>query len=141
LPSYLDKSRADPLFNSDLELAAAATTALEDANSDPKTVCKARSRPDRLLWKEAMDREMAMLDEAETWHTIPRPHGKNIVGSKWVFRVKRKADGSIDKYKARLIAKGFTQIQGIDYFDTYSPVAKFTSLRTILALAARHDWH
>ena len=139
-PSYLDKSGADPLFHSDLELAAAATTALEDANGDPKTVREARSRPDWLLWKEAMDREMATLDEAKTWHTIPRPHGKNIVGSKWVFRVKRKADGSIDKYKARLVAKGFTQIQGIDYFDTYSPVAKFASLRTILALAARHDW-
>ena len=87
-PSYLDKSGADPLFHSDLELAAAATTALEDANGDPKTVRKARSRPDWLLWKEAMDREMATLDEAKTWHTIPRPHGKNIVGSKWVFHVK-----------------------------------------------------
>ena len=136
----LDKSGADPPFHSDLEIAAAATTAIEDVNGDPKTVREARSRSDWPLWKEAMDKEMATLDEAETWHTIPRPQGKNIVGSKWVFRVKRKADGTVDKYKARLVAKGFTQIQGIDYFDTYSPVAKLASLRTILALAARHDW-
>jgi hypothetical protein len=63
-----------------------------------------------------------------------------VVGSIWVFRIKRKADGTIDKYKTRLVARGFTQIYGVDYFTTYSPVAKLTSFRTILAIAARHDW-
>ena len=83
---------------------------------------------------------MDTLQKAGTWATVPWPRDKNIVGSKWVFRVKRKADGSIDKYKARLIAKGFTQVYGVDYFDTYSPVAKLSSIRLILALAACHDW-
>jgi hypothetical protein len=87
-----------------------------------------------------MDKEIATLEAAKTWTTVPQPQGKNIVGSKWVFRIKRKSDGSIDKYKARLVARGFTQIYGVDYFDTYSPVAKMASFRLILAMAARYDW-
>jgi hypothetical protein len=63
-----------------------------------------------------------------------------IVGSKWVFRLKRKADGSVNKYKARLVARGFTQIYGTDYYDTYSPVARLASFRMTLALAAHQDW-
>ena len=114
--------------------------AIVDADNDPKTLAEARSRPDWPRWKEAMDREIVTLEKAGTWDTVPRPAGKNIVGSKWVFWVKRKADGSLDKYKARLVARGFTQIFGVDYFTTYSPVAKLTSFRAILAIAARHDW-
>ena len=87
-----------------------------------------------------MDKEMDTLEKALTWTTVPRPAGKNIIGSKWVFHIKRKADGTIDKHKAWLVACGFTQIYGVDYFDTYSPVAKMASVRTILALAARFDW-
>ena len=68
-----------------------------------------------------MDREMATLDEAETWRTILRLDGKNIVGNKCVFRLKCKADGTVDKYKARHAAKGFTQVQGVNYFDTLLP--------------------
>jgi hypothetical protein len=115
-------------------------TALHDAEGDPKSLSEARSRADWSNWKAAMDREMATLEEAGTWSTVPRPADRNVVGSKWVFRLKRKADGSIDKYKARLVARGFTQVHGVDYFDTYSPVAKLASFRTILAIAARHDW-
>jgi len=71
---------------------------------------------------------------------VPHPPGKNIVGCKWVYRLKRKADGSIDKHKVRLVAWGFSQIYGVDYLDTYSPVAKLASFWTILALAAHFDW-
>ena len=116
-------------------------SAIQEVDSDPKTLAEARSRSDWHRWKEAMDREIATLEKAGTWETVLRPAGKNIVGSKWVFRIKRKADGSIDKYKARLVARGFTQIFGVDYFSTYSPVAKLTSFRAILAIAARYDWN
>jgi hypothetical protein len=122
------------------ELTPTITDAIGDTHDDPNNVNEARSRSDWPLWQQAMDREMKTLEDAGTWETVPRPTNRNIVGSKWVFRIKQKADGTIDKYKARLVAQGFTQIYGTDYFETYSPVAKLTSFRTILALAARQDW-
>jgi hypothetical protein len=65
---------------------------------------------------------------------------KNVVGCKWVFRLKRRADRSIDKYKARLVMRGFTQIYGIDYYDTYTPVMHLASFHLILAIAACNSW-
>jgi len=87
-----------------------------------------------------MDRKIDTLEKARTWTTVLCPSGKNIVGSKWVFHIKRNSDGTIKKYKARLIARGFTQKLGVDYFDTFSPVVRLTSFRTILAITARNDW-
>ena len=131
-------------FGVNCEFIAAAAPLIAQAISktqgDPQTVDEARSRSDWPLWQEAMDREMKTLEDAGTWETVLRPAGRNIVGSKWVFRLKRKSDGSVDKYKARLVARGFTQVYGTDYFETYSPVAKLSTFRTILALAAQQDW-
>jgi hypothetical protein len=78
--------------------------AIQDVDSDPKSLLEAHSCCDWLRWKEAMDCEIATLEKAGTWVTVPRPAGKNIVGSKWVFCIKHKADGTIDKYKAHLVA-------------------------------------
>jgi hypothetical protein len=109
-------------------------------DSNPKSLLEACSRSDWLRWKEAMDCKITTLEKAGTWVTVPRPAGKNIVGSKWVFCIKHKADGMINKYKARLIARGFMQIYRVNYFTTYSPVAKLMSFRTILAIAVCYDW-
>jgi hypothetical protein len=138
----IDEDDDDPL--GDYAFHASHTditaTAIQDAAGDPKSLSEARSRADWSDWKAAMDCELETLERAGTWSTVPQPEGKNIVGCKWVFRLKRKADGSIDKYKARLVAKGYTQIPGVDFFSTYSPVAKFSSICAILAIAAHHDW-
>lgn len=64
----------------------------------------------------------------------------NIVGSKWVYRIKRKADGSVDRYKARLVAKGFHQQEGVDFWETYSPVIKPITIRTVLPIAVSSGW-
>jgi len=130
---------SDCVFSAGFDDIIAA--AIMDADANLKTLVEARSRSDWLRWKEAMDCEMTTLERAGTWSTVPRPSGKNIVGLKWVFHVKRKADGSVDKYKAQLITRGFTQIYGVDYFTTFSPVTKLASFRTILAIAARLDWN
>ena len=129
---------ADCAYSADQQQLIIA--AIQEAEGDPKTLSEAQARSNWPRWKEAMDRKLATLEKAGTWSTVPRPPNKNVVGSKWVFRIKRKADGSVEKYKARLVACGFTQVYGVDYFNTFLPVAKLASFRTILAIAACNDW-
>ena len=128
----------DSVFSAEIVDFIAA--AIQEADGSPQSINEAQKRLDWPKWKEAMERELNTLEKARTWETVPRPPDTEIVGSKWVFRIKRKADGTIEKYKARLVARGFTQIYGVNYFDTYSPVAKLSSFRAILAIAARNDW-
>jgi len=87
-----------------------------------------------------MDRELATLESAQTWEVVPCPSGKNIVGSKWVFCIKQNSEGKVQKYKTRLVACGFTQVFGQDYYDTFSPVARLASFRAVLTLTACFDW-
>ncbi|KAK1606785.1 hypothetical protein QYE76_030467 [Lolium multiflorum] len=91
-------------------------------------------------WSSAMADEFAALTRTGTWKLVPRPPGVNIVGSKWIFKTKHRPDGSIDKHKARLVARGFTQQHGIDYGDTFSPVVKPATVRLVLSLAVSRGW-
>lgn len=92
-------------------------------------------------WREAMKLELDALDANKTWCIVDLPPGIVPIGNKWVYKIKRKADGSIERFKAHLVAKGYTQTKGLDYFDTFSPVAKLTTVRLLLALASIHKWH
>ena len=74
-----------------------------------------------------------------TWELVDLPQGHKPLGSKWIFKRKMKADGSINKYKAQLVIKGYKQKEGLDYFDTYSPVTRITSIRMLVAIAALND--
>jgi hypothetical protein len=91
-------------------------------------------------WCKAMNEEYQALMENKTWHLVPPSSNKNLIDCKWVYRIKRKADGTIDRYKARLVAKGFKQRYGIDYEDTFSPVVKIATIRTVLALSVSRGW-
>ena len=77
--------------------------------------------------------------ENDTWELVPPEESQNFVGSRWVYKVKRNEDGSIDCYKARLVKQGYSKTKGTDYDEVFSPVARHTSLRTLLALANVHD--
>lgn len=105
--------------------------------TEPTSYTIASKHPE---WRKAMTTEFDALLRNGTWTLVPPTPTMNVVGCKWVFRIKRKADGSLDRYKARLVAKGFHQQLGIDFHDTYSPVVKPTTIRTVLSIAVSHGW-
>jgi hypothetical protein len=91
-------------------------------------------------WVDAMTEEYQSIIKNDVWEIVPRPKSKDVVLSKWLFKIKHAADGSIEKYKARFVAHGFSQKKVIDYEETFAPVARYTSIRTIIALAAKMKW-
>ena len=112
---------------------------LSITDDDPRNVKEAVNSEDSDLWKKAMDEEMDSLDKNESWNLIQLPAGRNTVGSKWLFKKKLNAKGKVDKYKACLVAKGYSQVEGIDFGEIFSPVAKLNSIRFLLYIATAFD--
>src|SRR5438128_3723336 len=104
----------------------------------PSSIFEAYASPDADYWKEVVHSEMDSILANGTWEITDRPYGCKPVGCKWVFKKKLRPDGTIEKYKARHVAKGYTQKEGEDFFDTYSPVARLTTIRVLLSLATSH---
>jgi hypothetical protein len=106
---------------------------------DPLTVAEAKSRTDLSHWQKAMDEEMAQLRTLGTFTLEPLPAARSAIASKWVFRIKRDDSGIISRYKAHLVAKGFSQIPGVDFDETFAPVVRMETICLLLALAARYN--
>uniref|UniRef100_W8AQ86 Retrovirus-related Pol polyprotein from transposon TNT 1-94 n=1 Tax=Ceratitis capitata TaxID=7213 RepID=W8AQ86_CERCA len=114
---------------------------LEMLNSiieNPNSVSEALSSSEAKHWKKAMNAEYESLMRNGTWELVDRPKNGNVIGCKWVFSIKRNPDGSTEKYKARLVALGCSQKYNVDYCETFAPVVRHSTIRLILALAAKN---
>ncbi len=106
---------------------------------EPRTLSEAQAAPEWPEWKRAMDDEIAQLRKLGTYAPADLPAGRKPIGCRWVYRLKRDSDGRIVRYKARLVAQGFSQAPGLDYFETFAPVIRTDSLRLLLAIAAERN--
>jgi hypothetical protein len=105
----------------------------------PTTIEQTYSSPNADLWKEAVRSEMdSIIMSNGTWEVVDRPYVCKPIGCKWVFKKKLMPNGTIERYKARLVAKGYTQKKGEYFFDTYSPVARLTTIQVLISLAASY---
>lgn len=107
--------------------------------SEPNQWRDIRGRADEAQWHAAALEEFTALLENGTFEPVQLPSGKKAIACRWVFKLKRKADGSVDRYKARLVAKGFSQRPGLDFGQVFAPTARWAALRSIFALAAIQD--
>uniref|UniRef100_A0A2N9GXD4 Integrase catalytic domain-containing protein n=1 Tax=Fagus sylvatica TaxID=28930 RepID=A0A2N9GXD4_FAGSY len=117
-----------------------SSTPLVSTQSPPTSRYPSRVRQPPSRFVTTMQAKMDALQANQTWELVPLPSGEKTVGCKWVFTMKYLADGSVDRYKVRLVAKGFTQIPGKDFGATFAPIAKLTSVRLLVSLAASHSW-
>lgn len=107
---------------------------------EPKILNEAKRSIYWSEWERALEDEILSLKENNVWHVVPRPDGRKIVNGKWVFKVKGNALGEVERFKARYVAKGFTQVQGLDYEETFAPVVRLDSLRLLLAISSNRRW-
>ena len=100
---------------------------------EPQTYRETSTNP---LWQIVMKEELDALTKNHNWDLVTLPPGQSVVSCKWIYKIKTHSDGSIEHYKARLVVKGFTQKYGIDYEETFAPVARVSSVRALLVVAA-----
>jgi hypothetical protein len=125
------ESRAPQRFSSYMALMS------ELLEAEPSSFQEASQQQ---VWRDAMVEEYASIMKNDVWEVVPRPEGKSVIGSRWIYKIKHAADGSVEKFKARFVAKGFSQKEGIDYDETFAPVARYTSIRAVISIAAEMGW-
>eukprot|EP00253_Pinus_taeda_P004001 PITA_04001 len=94
----------------------------------------------QLVWDDAMVEEYDSIVRNNVWDVVPRPDNKSVVSSHWIYKVKQVADGSVEKHKARFVSRGFSRVEGIDYDEIFAPVARHSSIRTMLVLSTQLGW-
>eukprot|EP00253_Pinus_taeda_P036638 PITA_36638 len=104
---------------------------------EPSSFEEAMQHP---VWVDVMVEKYDSIVRNNVWDVVPRPENKLVVSSRWLYKVKQAADGSVEKHKAIFVARGFSQVEGIDYDETFAPVARYSSIRLMLALSTQMGW-
>jgi hypothetical protein len=117
-----------------------ANVVTNSGSTDPATLQQAQQDGEWIHWEAACKEELDSLAENQVWDLCKLPQGRTSVGSRWVFKKKYDQNGTLSRYKARLVAQGYTQTYGVDYQETFAPVVRFETIRSILAIAVRYDW-
>ncbi|CAI7867473.1 unnamed protein product [Closterium sp. NIES-53] len=125
---------------SDYDECAFALFSPVEMPGEPATLKEALESSDAEEWKKAMESELKSIEENGTWELVELPEGRNAITSKWLFKIKSDADGKIERYKSRLVAKGYQQKEKVDYKELFATVVKPTTLRTLVAGAAIKGW-
>ncbi|KAH9659018.1 hypothetical protein KPL70_023705 [Citrus sinensis] len=110
-------------------------------DGEPSTFHEALESSDIALWMTAMQEEIETLHKNKTWELVPLPRGRKAIGNKWVYKVKRDGNDQVERYRARLVVKGYAQKEGIDFNEIFSPVVRLTTVRIVLAMCAIFDLH
>ena len=108
---------------------------------EPTTITEVLDSPESEQWKAAAEDEIKSLNDHETWTLAQLPINRRVVGNKWVFKTKYNSEEEIDRFKCRLVAQGYLQRESIDYTETFAPVAKFATIRSLLVLAVECGMH
>jgi hypothetical protein len=137
----LNRERRRPGWHSDYVMESNIAYCLLTEEGEPSTLQEALNNPDASFWKEAMQEEIEALHKNNTWELVPLPGGRKPIGNKWVYKIKRNGDDQVERYRARLVVKGYAQKEGIDFSEIFSPVVRMTTVRVVLAMCATYDLH
>jgi hypothetical protein len=138
-PILPDISNPDPMHPNAIRISNALITSVWEAIQESQTYEQALASPDREQWIQAMNTKFQSLIKNHTWDLVQLPKGKKAVQNKWIYKVNYKSDGLVEKYKAGLMAKGFTQEVWVDFKETYSPVIRYNLIQATFAIAAARE--
>ena len=140
LAAEREKARAEGELEDEAYLQSVQMYAASVAPGEPASYQQAISGDNTDNWNAAMNEEIDSLESMGTWKETPLPEGHNTISCKWVYRIKRDGEGNIARYKARLVARGFSQVPGLDYEETYAPVTRLETIWLLLGIAASKNW-
>ncbi|KAH9723668.1 hypothetical protein KPL70_007189 [Citrus sinensis] len=135
------RKRRPPTWHSEYVTEINVAYCLLTEDGDPSTFHEALESSNVALWMTAMQEEIEALHKNKTWELVPLPRGRKAIGNKWVYKIKRDGNDQVERYRARLVVKGYAQKEGIDFNEIFSPVVRLTTVRVVLAMCATFDLH
>ncbi|KAH9648557.1 hypothetical protein KPL70_025642 [Citrus sinensis] len=135
------RERRPPMWHSEYVTEINVAYCLLTEDGEPSTFHEALNSSDVALWMTAMQEEIEALHKNKTWELVPLPRGRKAIGNKWVYKIKRDGNDQVERYRARLVVKGYAQKEGIDFNEIFSPVVRLTTVRIVLAMCATFDLH